>query len=353
MRWSPYFRVHGDEQFGDLWAEQGTKPTLVVAGDGFDPRAPRALEVILDRASDQVSVVRIGLSSAATDETARELTDTNRQYVNELVQSRATLSEQAFPAVHTLRSAGAAVSRTFHEAKHTDQYEQIVIDISALPRSVFFPLIAGLLKVVDRGWSGDLHVVVCENPQVDRAILEEGAEAAGALGGFSGPPDDENWAATVWVPVLGEGKEAQLAALVEAIDPNEVTPVLPFPAENPRRGDDLLLEYRELLVDRIAVEPRNYIYAAEANPFDLYRAVSELHDRYQAALRPLGAAKFVLSTHSSKLLSVGALLAAYERGLQVMHVSPTRYGLRSGVDLDALRKRNRLADLWLAGAPYR
>jgi len=36
--------------------------------------------------------------------------------------------------------------------------------------------------------------------------------------------------------------------------PDEICPVLPFPALNPRRGDNLVLEYRDLLFDRLRID---------------------------------------------------------------------------------------------------
>jgi len=355
MRWERYVRTIGDDRFADLWNDLAGEPLLVVLGGGFDPRVPRALERILGVAKAPVDVVRLGLSDDATDPAMQHIAAANRDEVDQLVRAGGgTVYEQPFPDVHARRSAGANISRAFHESSHLDRYNQVVVDVSGLPRSVFFPLIRGLLQTAGAGWHGDLHVVACESPDADEAVVEEGAEAAGPLGGFAGPADDEPWAATVWVPVLGEGKGEQLASVLEAIEPlDEVVPVLPFPAANPRRGDDLVLEHRELLIDRLAVEPRNYLYAAESNPFDLYRAITQLHDHYQLALRPLGAAKFVLSAHASKLLSIGVLLVAYELGLQVMHVSPSRYGLRADTDVAQLRGSGELVDLWLAGEPYR
>ena len=355
MRWARYVRTVGDDPCADLWGELAQEPLLVVLGGGFDPRVPRALARVVGAAKAPVDVVRLGWNDDATDPDMREAASANRREVDALVAAgHGHVFEQPFPTVHARRSAGANISRAFHEAGHLDRYRRVLVDVSGLPRSIFFPLIRGLLQAAGAGWDGNLHVVACDSPEADRAVLEEGAEAAGPLGGFAGPPDDEPWAATVWVPVLGEGKGEQLAAVLEAIEPlDEVVPVLPFPAANPRRGDDLVIEHRELLVDRLAVEPRNYLYAAESNPFDVYRAITQLHDRYQLALRPLGAAKFVLSTHSSKLLSIGVLLVASELGLQVMHVSPSRYGLRADADPGALRNAGVLVDLWLTGDPYR
>lgn len=355
MRWSRYVNAAGADAFRDLWSELATAPTVVILGGGFDPRVPRALALLAEVATAPLHVVRLDIDGGEDAEAEMlDLADANRAAIDTIVKSAgASLVEQDFPDVQARRSAGITMSRAFHEAGHLDHAEQVVIDISGLPRSVYFPFIRGLLLAADGDWAGNVHVVASDSSAIDSAIIEEGAENPRALGGFAGQDRDVDWAATVWVPVLGEGMGQQLGALLEAIGPDEVVPVLPFPARNPRRGDDLLLEHRELLLDRLFVEPRNYLYAAESNPFDLYRAITQLRDRYQESLRPLGAARFVLSTHSSKLLSVGVLLAAHEMGLEVMHVSPSRYGVRHDVDLPALADRCTPTDLWLAGDAYR
>jgi hypothetical protein len=355
MRWSRYVNVTGEVQFRDLWTDLGKEPTLVVLGGGFDPRVPKAVSVIAEVATAPLSIVRLDIDGGEEAQPAMlDLASANRAAINEIAKTvGATVTEQGFPDVHARRSAGINMSRAFHQAGHIDGARQVVIDISGLPRSVYFPFIRGLLLSADGGWGGNVHVVASDSSDIDSAIIEEGAEDPSPLGGFSGQSREIEWAATVWVPVLGEGIAQQLNALLETITPDEVVPVLPFPARNPRRGDDLLLEHRELLLDRLLVEPRNYLYAAESNPFDLYRAITELRNRYQESLRPLGAARFVLSTHSSKLLSIGVLLAAHEMGLEVMHVSPSRYGIRSGVDLTGLAQQCSPTDLWLAGDAYR
>jgi len=355
MRWSRYVSATGDDSFRDLWRELGSKPTLVVLGGGFDPRVPKALAVLAEVATAPLSIVRLDIDGGEdADAEMLEFANASRAAVDAIAKSvGASITEQEFPDVHARRSAGITMSRAFHEAGYMNGVKQVVIDISGLPRSVYFPFIRGLLLAADDDWAGNVHVVASDSSDIDAAIIEEGAEDPRALGGFAGQTREIEWAATVWVPVLGEGMTQQLSALLEAISPDEVVPVLPFPARNPRRGDDLLLEHRELLLDRLLVEPRNYLYAAESNPFDLYRAITELRDRYQESLRPLGAARFVLSTHSSKLLSIGVLLAAHEMGLEVMHVSPSRYGVRRDVNLAALAEQCTPTDLWLAGDAYR
>lgn len=354
MRWMHYFTTCGDDQIAELWSELSQTPTLLLVGGGFDPRVTRSLRCLAPAAQHPIDVVKIGLTGDGGDARMAQLAADNHTEIEALVAAiGGRVYELPAADVSAPRSAGLSTSRAFHEAGFLARYDQLVVDISGLPRAVYFPLIRGILTVVENGeWDGDLHVFACDSQLADRALIQEGAEAPGPLGGFAGPAEQLDWAATVWVPVLGEQIGEQLSVLLDAIKPDEVVPVLPFPSENPRRADDLVLEHRELL-DALVVEPRNFLYAAESNPFDLYRAVTDLHHRYQASLRPLGAARFVLSTHSSRLLSIGVLLAAHEIGLQVMHVTPSRYGLRLDSDPAQLASDAQLTDLWLTGRPYR
>jgi hypothetical protein len=200
-----------------------------------------------------------------------------------------------------------------------------------------------------------LQVVVCENPELDRIILEEGVASPGPISGFRQrlDPDDTSEMTRVWVPVLGEHQEPHIRSIYEFLAPNEVCPVLPFPARNPRRGDNLLMELRLLIFDTIGVEPRNFIYADEKNPFDLYRGLCRLSDRYTKALVPLGNVTVVTSVHGSKVLAVGALLAAYEKDLTVVSAGSTGYRIQPGVAIDKVTAGDHLICLWLDGEPYR
>ena len=107
-----------------------------------------------------------------------------------------------------------------------------------------------------------------------------------------------------------------------------------------------------VIFDTIEVEPRNFIYADERNPFDLYRGLCRLSDRYAKALAPVGDVTVVTSVHSSKVLSLGALLAAYEKNLSAVSAGPTSYRIQPGVELDKITAASDLICLWLDGEPY-
>ena len=197
----------------------------------------------------------------------------------------------------------------------------------------------------------NLHCIVCENADIDEHIVAEGGDTADYIdpfrgqGGLASDPDP----ITIWAPVLGERQPATLRKIHEMLEPAEVKPFLPFPARNPRRGDDLIADYHSLLFEGWGVETRGFIYADERDPFDIYRQLGELADDYRQSLEPLGSARTVVSAHSSKLLSLGILLAAYEHTLAIVHIEPTRYRL----DLERVNtENNELFSIWLAGEAY-
>jgi hypothetical protein len=360
LRWEDYVLASGAEAVSKLWsaALELERRVTFVLGVGFDPCALVALQSLLTQAGNQVvQVVRLGLPSAEDDDLTRELTQANDRCLRELAESGVVEVESiAYPEGVESQAAGLRMSRQIQSNGVIGEKDLVVVDVSGLPSTVYFPVIGGLLKASDdQGLQRDLQVVVCENPELDRVILEEGVASPGPISGFRQGlnPDGPSGVTRVWVPVLGKHQEPYIHSIFEYLEPHEVCPVLPFPARNPRRGDDLLLELRRLIFDTIEVEPRNFIYAAERNPFDLYRGLCRLSDRYTKALVPVGNVTVVTSVHGSKVMSVGALLAAYEKNLSVVSVGPTSYRMQRGVDLDKVTPASHLICLWLDGEPYR
>jgi hypothetical protein len=345
-----------DSEFAATWSRDSDDPILVVMGVGFDVRACVVVERLVAVASRQVDVLLVELPVDSTDPTVRPLVDANVSRVHALIAAAGgQILHQPLPGFSDQGALGRLVSRAFQSGKHLDHYAEVIIDVSAMPRSVYFPLIRGILERahVTRDhadfWPGDLHVAVCEHPVIDELVLEEGTKPMASIGGFSGP-SRQRPTTVIWVPVLGERAGARIARLYDELAPDETCPVLPWPSRDPRRGDRLVLEHRDLLFQTIRLEPRNIIHASERNPFDLYRTLGELNTRYQRALMPLGTVAMVLSSHSSKLLSIGVLLAAYDFDLEVQHVSPGSYGI-DGDPVELLAGAE-VFDLWLTGTPY-
>jgi hypothetical protein len=344
------------EQFETLWSRPGGGPILFVVGAGYDPRATVVLERLTQVTERRIDGLLIALPEESTDENVRPFAIANRVRIAKLIEDGGgELYEQPVPVYEDPGALGRLISKGFQASGLLDRYQEVVIEISAMPRSVFFPLIRGALLRAHAGsnaerWDGDLHVAVCENPAADECVLGEGTRAMAPIGGFAEPGAPKP-RTTIWVPVLGEGGLARVKLLYEELGPDEVCPVLPWPSQDPRRGDRIVLEYRQLLFDELELEPRNVIHAAERNPFDLYRTLGRLHDRYRQALKRLEPVSMVLSSHSSKLLSVGVLLTAYDHKLEVQHVGGGAYGLHG--DAVEIATQGEIFDLWLTGEPYR
>ena len=365
MRWYDYILVRdGEPEFDDIFGGPSDESVLYILGEGFDPRTTvglaRAAEL---RKGEQLSILTLELSSAdsaavGVGDDVLELARTNREWLDELVEtyglrrSRLNYLTVADPA-----SAGLAISRTV-VSEHCESFSRVVVDVSAMPTRVFFPLIGALLKESDPHQGTrefELLVVACENPELDDRIVRLGTRSGSVVGGFRhgfetrvhGP------GVRIWAPLLGQGEESTIRAVYRSLEPDEVCPILPYPARQPRRSDDLLHEYNGLLFDEMLADAANLIYADEANPFDLYRTLLRLRDRYTESLAPIGEATVILSAHASKLLALGVMLAAYENELPVFNADTSGHTLADGTDVAGLAHSHRLTCAWLQGTPYR
>ena len=110
-----------------------------------------------------------------------------------------------------------------------------------------------------------------------------------------------------------------------------------------------MTSYHDLLFDEWQIEPEDFIYADEQNPFDIYRSLLSLATSVRASLSSIGTPQIFVSCHSSKLLSLGVLLAAFEERLGVIHVQPSGYFIDAEVSPDLAGE---LYEIWLTGEPY-
>jgi hypothetical protein len=92
------------------------------------------------------------------------------------------------------------------------------------------------------------------------------------------------------------------------------------------------------------------MYAHENDPLDLYRTIVGLADARERVFRDIGGSEIVLSPVGSKLLSLGAMMAAIDRDSPVLYVE----ALDFEVDLGSLANRHpgELVHIWLHGEAY-
>ena len=362
LRWDCHFIARGGE-FGALWETltgERCRSILMISGAGFDPRASavfdRLFDVGISLAECRLVEFSTGSGLAPSAQLARA--EAHREKLGDLFSGNTLKPIRIDMLSGDGRNIGGVkVSEAFRNPKDYVGFTDVIVDITALPAELYFPLIGTLLTI----WHGpqhashglgNLHVTVCDNPAVDSMISPEGGDKAETVYGFNG---SLNWASIgtpipIWVPVLGERHYGHLQKIADLVRPEVIAPVLPFPARDPRRADNLLLEYGSLLYESWDVDPTDITYADEQNPFDVYAKLCTLSANYANSLQGIGTAQVSVSTHSSKLHSLGALMAAWEKRLSVVHVKPTRHVV--GGEFGAQHQTGELFNVWLAGEAY-
>jgi hypothetical protein len=373
LRWRNYILRRGDDcrlMWQQLLGER-ERQVLYILGLGFDERMCAGLEALLlagGQGKRDICLLTFEEGPDSPSQAQGERRAANDQQLRGIVAAKGCgLTERNIRLVSEdgRRIGGRSIAREFTTISDFEAYTDVVVDISALPRGLYLPLLAKLLSMFEQsspdGAVRNLHVTVAHSPILDSSTYDEGIdENATFLHGFSAAEFEREATREqprVWLPVLGRGQRVQLERILALVTPDEICPVLPSPAQNPREADDLMLEYRDLLFDQLRVEPRNIIYASDLNPFEVYRQIARSVRHYKRALGPLSGCKAVLSAMSSKLSSLGALLAAYElRGTSgadhvdvgVAHVEAQGYRLHRPDNVPPPT----LYTLWLAGECY-
>ena len=330
------------------------KPIALVIGEGFDPRMLDCLKILTSSPNLDLKVflLQIGRSEGLDQTSLVERAKSNVQELEALLTGKGTLEvvNTQFESEDRNSTAPSASDKSVEFARGLNLagLGTLIVDISALPQGLYFPLLEILIGQRRDDFSNSqtsLYVFVSENVELDSRIsgqeLQEDAYMVPPFRSALSVSEDNR--PIVWFPVLGEGESEQLSRiekLLPARVEREVCPILPMPSTNPRRADQLIREYETTLQDGWAIDSRSFIYSDERNPFHLYMQLIRAADRYRDALVELGGCRAVVSCHSSKLLSLGALLAASELNevqsddfdIGLANVDATSYKLAESTD---------------------
>jgi hypothetical protein len=366
-RWDDYVLYSGND-VAAFWQQRLLSLAgrlLVIVGRGFDPRMCDGIAALIEAGLTSDTDIRvISYDEGSESPSHRQSNLAGDNWVRFQAMCAAAhlpLSEMPIDMwSQDGRLVGPVGARDLFESDALTAFSDVIVDISALPRALYFPLLAKLLHLADERHPNplNLHVLVSEHPILDRSIHDEGVEeSARYLPNFLGEADMQATAGLplIWVPLLGPGQLAHMQHVVELVAPAQVCPVLPSPALDPRSADELLLEYRQFLFDELGIEPRSVMYASESSPFEVYRQLRRLVLQYRRALAPLGGCKAVLSVHSTKLMSIGALLAAYElktEGIRLGVADVAAHGYSMVDEPKIAATSSRLFELWITGECY-
>jgi len=371
FRWNPYVLLQGDE-LDSCFKEHFTpeRKVLIIMSKGFDVRMNIALSKLKSlKDGPQVTCFLISFDEGAdsASHTYKQMVDDNMIELNSLIDSDSIINANIqlwLKDGQSKRRVGDRKAAELIDNIEVTSYTDILVDISALPRGIYFSMVGKLLAIIDQITAQkkpNLMVIVAENPELDIAIKDDTPdEDLTFLHGFSGEIDSSSASQgepVIWMPILGEGKLLHIQKAYTYLAPSEMCPILPFPSRNARRPDALTISYHSLLFDEIGIEKQNIMYVPEQNPFEAYRILSKAIQNYHQSLKTIGDCKTVLSTFSSKLLSIGTLMAAYELkskdiGVGVLNVDSHGYKIDDGINLKTMREESNLFVIWLTGEPY-
>jgi len=362
--WNHYVFRRGLE-VEDLWdrmhserrSSGGPIRLLYIAGCGFDVRAQIVMSKYVhsllgsDCKIESATLLLVEISGYELSDELRSLTEENGRALSEIfsaIGKTLQIVRAPAPDEDDVSTNMALRFTTQQVLEQLTNQTDIVLDVSSLPRILYLSIMLGLLqrlvpdKDVENPLVADgvnLQVVVAEDAALDGRIRSEDPSNDLILipgyGGLLRVESVKHWP-LVWFPVLGENRIGQFQKVIDAEvipDLAEICPVLPHPSRNPRRGDQLLIEYRELLIDGRRTPVTNFLYAHEAHPFEAYRQLLGAMQRYLKSLSIMGGCQLVVTPLASKLITLGTALACFEMrpaketnySVSIPYAEPTRY----------------------------
>lgn len=322
-----------DEFVVDYFSDQ-TRRVLLVAGAGFDPRSRMVAEMLSKSLGSRLVALFIREERPGADMKLRARADANEQFLLAAVPGSEVVVIDIF-ADDGAPVGGARIAAELAGRPLSDDVTDVIVDLSALSIGVGFPAAKLMLERCESATNKAFHLIVASNPVLDDRIHSESSDRPSPVRGFA--PLAETSAeggdlplAQVWIPQLARGRGQTLRRIgrqLQVRDFYKVCPVLPFPARDPRRADDLVAEYEEQITQEWHVDPRDFLYASEWNPLDTYRRLSRLKLRFDRTMRGTFALQMILSPVGSKVMAAGALMAAIEHDMVVQYVETESYTL--------------------------
>ena len=340
------------ESFIAKFLAQSHRRVLIIGGAGFDPRSIALASKISSVGHEHAKGLFIREERPNPSNELVKCGNRNAAAVIELLPGSVVKSLEIFA------SDGAVVGgrrvATLVDLMDPDAYTDVIVDFSALSKGVSFPIVKHILERVSSSTRQiNVHLMVADEVRTDAEIRDIGCDRAALISGFEGRwwLSETQRTAKLWVPQLIQDQHTFLEQIYQFVKPDDVCPILPFPAADPRRPDCLIEEYAAEMQSVWEVEPRDVVYADEKNPLDIYRSILRIHTGRTRVFQGAGGSTVVLSPLGSKALAMGSLMAALELDCPVVYVEALEY------DVELSHMRDGITDpefvhVWLAGEAY-
>lgn len=352
-RWDPCIQ-HRDQDATTFFSQFLNDPSrniLCICGAGFDPHATEIANQ-LAHSTQRIRGFFIREDRPRPDPILVARADANEQRLIGLIPNHTVERVAIFSSDDQAVVGGRNIVRAFLKYD-LSEITDIFLDISALSLGVSFPLAKVLFQHGTGGQSSypNVHLVVTTKSSVDDTIRCELIDRPQLIPGFTQDANLESRSerTKLWLPQLTPNRSRALEIIHTALLPGETCPIVPFPARNPRAVEELIEDYQTFINDPWRVDDRDFLFAAEDDPLDLYRTILRIDELRRATYASSGGSLTMLSPVGSKAMAAGALLAALERGLPVVYVETQRYSVDGNAPLNTAVG---IVHLWLTGDAY-
>ncbi len=322
----------------------------LIAAAGFDPRSCIVTE-LLASVTHNVDAIFIREERPAPDSSLVAMADQNLGRLQAACSNHQVIGVDIFDGSAVVGGRVIATRLNERRASVIEGWTDVVIDASAFSVGISFPLIKFFLEQAARDTPRNVHVVIAASSVMDNSVVHIASDFMTPAHGFAGGLSlfEVNRAAKLWLPQLALDRSAMLATIYSTVNPDDVCPILPFPAQDPRTADRLIEHYLEQFESTWEVDARDIVYAAENDPKDLYRTLIRLHHLRTDVFKDVGGSVMVLSPLGSRAMALGSLMAAYELDLTVAYVESEGF---DSATVPRSAPEPELVHLWLAGDVY-
>ncbi|MES2972366.1 MAG: hypothetical protein V4757_02100 [Pseudomonadota bacterium] len=307
---------------------QTAGPTLFIGNIGFGPDVlyfPLLLQKNTNIDFRFMLEQRPGVPSAINDMAAARQAE-----LSQALGATMEVADVSIVATDGATVAGRSACWQVHQWLQAKKYSDVVVDATGMSRGTCFPIVKQLREGCAHS-GARIHLLIADSATPIESVRSVSSDRADWMHGFHGTveTDDNAKALRLWVVQLAEKHGVSMQTLFKELGtPDEVCPIIPFPSENPRRGDDLLFELRSYWLDEWGETPLSLIHAHESDPMDVYRSIVGLHHARQEALEGAGLPSLtILSPIGRRLPGIGMLLAALDYELPMFYLETVGYEL--------------------------
>jgi hypothetical protein len=346
-RWRECTKFEGEvmRRFVQEYFGRSDRSVLLVAAAGFDERSTVIPGVLAKAAAARTRLIALREERRRPDAELVASGDANLAELRHAFSNTEVIQFEIF-ADDLAVIGGRRVVQDLSQVDLTGVTD-IVLDVSALTVGVYYPAFALLFDIAQQR-KINLQVAFASSPRhdddVDLKFSDKVAHPHGFGFEFEIQTTRRPNEGRLWLPQLVRGGGPALDLIHKFIEPDDVCPILPFPAVDPRAPDIMADHFVNEIEGDWGVEPGQMIRASDSNPLDLYRSVVRLNDERRHVFGD-NPSTIVLTPMQSKAPGVGMLLSAVELQLPVVYVESASYKRRNR----ATGIEPRLILLWVHG----